>query len=288
MTGFGAAEVLEDGLSVRVEIRSVNHRFLQLRHRIPPELGELEPQLETLLKKRLARGAVTTSLNVTRATTSQNVAFDAELAKRYRTLLGKAAKGLEIEDDLSLSRLVLLPGVIGTKADEKGREREQRASMRASEAAIAHLLETRAIEGKTLERDLRKNAAAIAKLVARIEKRMPQLVKAHQEALARRVSDLLGDPGKLAPADLAREIALIADRHDVSEEITRLKSHLEQLDALLEKGGACGRQLDFLVQELLREANTIGSKCNDAPVAHAVVELKTHIERVREQVQNVE
>jgi uncharacterized protein (TIGR00255 family) len=117
---------------------------------------------------------------------------------------------------------------------------------------------------------------------------MPTVVREHQQSLEKRVAELLDGRFQLQPADLAREVALLADKLDVSEELSRLKSHLAQLDALFERSGPVGRQLDFLVQELLREANTIGSKCNDAAVAHSVVEIKTHIERLREQVQNVE
>jgi uncharacterized protein (TIGR00255 family) len=146
----------------------------------------------------------------------------------------------------------------------------------------------REVEGKSLLADLRKNAKKVASLVATIEKRMPVVVREHHESLRKRVEELLDGRVSVRSEDLARELALIADRMDVGEEITRIKSHVDQWESLLAKGGAVGRQLDFLVQELLREANTIGSKCNDAPVAHAVVELKTLIERLREQVQNVE
>jgi uncharacterized protein (TIGR00255 family) len=154
--------------------------------------------------------------------------------------------------------------------------------------ALEALTQMREREGAATKRDLQKNAAAIARVVARIQKRMPAAVRAHQKALHARVAELLGGSAGLQPTDLAREIALIADRMDVAEELTRLASHLDQLAGLLAKKGPVGRSLDFLVQEFLREANTIGSKCNDARVSHDVVEVKTLIERLREQVQNVE
>ncbi|MFM7298248.1 MAG: YicC family protein, partial [Planctomycetota bacterium] len=156
------------------------------------------------------------------------------------------------------------------------------------DAALDALGEMREREGAALARDLGLRGATIAAIVERIRARMPLVVRTHQENLHKRVAELLGPGTALAPADLAREIALIADRLDVTEELTRLASHLGQLQALCAKRTPVGRQLDFLVQEFLREANTIGSKCNDAEVAHAVVELKTEIERLREQVQNVE
>jgi uncharacterized protein (TIGR00255 family) len=167
-------------------------------------------------------------------------------------------------------------------------EREARLLRQAVDGALEALGEMREREGAALARDLRRSAKSIAALVQRIAKRMPQVVRAHHEALKQRVGELL--EGRAAPADaeLARELALLADRLDVTEELTRLSSHIGQLDVLLERSGAVGRQLDFLVQEFLREANTVGSKCSDAQVAHLVVELKTWIERLREQVQNIE
>ena len=142
-------------------------------------------------------------------------------------------------------------------------------------------------EGTALANDLLKNSKVIKRVHGQITRRMPKVVKAYHANLARRVEELIGR-GSLSEGDLAREVALIADRLDVSEELSRLDAHLEQLAELLEKGGAIGRKLDFLSQEFFREANTIGSKCNDATVSHHVVDLKTHIERMREQVQNVE
>lgn len=288
MTGFGRAEIEEEGLSLCVELRSVNHRFLQLRHRLPSDFGELEPKLEALVKKRVVRGSVSTSVNLARAGAPGAITVDMEVARRYRQLLASTARELSLADDLSIASLVGLPGVVVTRPDERRHRRELAAIAKACESALEQLVATRAAEGKSLERDLRRNATAIRRLVARIEKRMPGVVRAHMQSLEKRVRELTGDASSVQPADLTRELALIADRTDVGEELARLASHLGQLEGVLDKGGAVGRQLDFLVQELHREANTIGSKCNDAEVAHLVVELKTHIERVREQVQNVE
>ena len=287
MTGFGFAEVEAEGVSIRVELRAVNHRFLQVRQRVPVELGELEPKLEALLRKKLSRGSVNLSVNLTRTASPTSVEIDLDVAKRYRKLLAKASNELGLADDVGLARLVELPGVVAHRADEAGRARELKLVTKATETALKGLLEMREAEGARMDKDLRKHAKAIERLRKQIAARMPKLVKAHQEALRERVADLAGGI-ELAETDLAREIALIADKSDVSEEIARLEAHLEALDDALTKGGAIGRQLDFLVQELNREANTIGSKAGDVEVAHAVVDLKTNIERVREQVQNVE
>ncbi len=287
MTGFGSAEVESNGVSVRVELRSVNHRFLQVRQRVPVEFGELEPRLEALLKKRLSRGSVNLTVAVTRTASPNAVELDLTVAKRYRKLLGEAARELALPDDVGLARLIDLPGVIAQRADEAEREREQKLVEKAAKQAIDALIEMREAEGARMDKDLRKHAKAIERLRKQVGARMPKLVAEHQAALRERVAELAGGV-EIAEADLAREVALIADKSDVSEELARLEAHLEALAETLDKGGAIGRQLDFLVQELNREANTIGSKAGDVTVAHAVVDLKTNIERVREQVQNVE
>ena len=288
MTGFGLGEAEADGLAVRAEIRSVNHRFLQVRYRLPPEFADLEPQVDLLIKKSLSRGSVTVSLQVTRRAEPTAVTVDEEVAARYLKLLKKAGKNLGVENDLTLSDLTALPGVVGTRFDERGRRKQSKAILAAAKAALENLLSMRELEGENLHKDLEKHARLSTRLRAQIAKQMPVVVENHLENMRKRAQDLIGEETRIEPGDLVRELAVLAERTDVSEEISRLGSHLEQLDSVLQKGGEVGRKLDFLVQELYREANTIGSKCNDAKIAHAVVELKTHIERIREQVQNIE
>lgn len=288
MTGFGLGEVQADGLTVRVEVRSVNHRFLQARYRLPAEFADLEPQVDQAVKQRLSRGAVTLTAIATRAAAPGTVQVDDAVAARYLELLGKTAATLGVENDLKLSHLVGLPGVVASQAGEAAHEEESQALLGAVGAALDHLVTMRTEEGQALEADIRKHMGAVAELRAVIEGRMPVVVQEHFEASRKRAEDLLGPDSTIDPKDLARELAMLAERSDVAEEISRLDSHANQLDVILSKGGEVGRKLDFLVQELYREANTVGSKAGDAEVAHAVVELKTHIERVREQVQNME
>lgn len=288
MTGFGLGEAEVDSLTVRVEIRSVNHRFLQARFRLPSEFADLEPRVDQAVKKKLSRGAVTLTVITVRGAAPNAVRVDDELAARYLELLGRTARQLGIENDLSLSKLAGLPGVVGTQLDESTREEETKALMQAVNAALENLVAMRKSEGDSMEVDIRKNVSAVSELRAKIETRMPVVVQEHFERMRKRAEGLLEREAQIDPKDLARELALLAERTDVSEEISRLDSHLAQLETILAKGGEVGRKLDFLVQELYREANTIGSKASDAEVAHAVVDLKTHIERVREQVQNIE
>jgi len=287
MTGFGAATVQRDGLTIRVEIRSVNHRHLQAKLRLPPDFLYLESDLEALLKKRLHRGAVAVTVTLARDESKQTVNVNVDTAKRYHSVLKKLGKELRLENGIAISDLVSLPGVIGSKETAAPTEKEAKVIVKTMGDALGELLEMREQEGGSLAVELERAATAIEKTVQRIEKRMPTVVKQHHKNLRRRVSELL-EGTNVPESDLAREIAMIADRLDVTEETTRLHSHLGQLRGLLGKGGAIGRQLDFLAQEFFREANTTGSKCNDAQVAHFVVDLKTHIERLREQVQNVE
>lgn len=289
MTGFGAsAGEAERGTALRVEVRSVNHRHLALKTRLPEAFAVLEPEIEARVRAKCERGAVSVALTAERPVGSESARVDRELARRYRNELAELAAELELDPRISLETLVSLPGVVAVGQDATAPEALHAAVLRLLDEALVRMLAMRAKEGENLGADLRKNARALAQLAARIEKRMPRIVRAHRAALTKRVQALLGDKKPVAGADLAREIALLADKLDVSEELTRLASHLGQLEGLLEKGGRTGRQLDFLVQEIFREVNTIGSKCSDATVAHWVVEAKTHVERLREQVQNVE
>jgi len=288
MTGFGAAVAEKGGLSLRAEVRAVNHRYLQLKLRLPGELANLEPEVERRVRKRVERGALTLSVSASGTATLRAPQVDAAAARAYKLKLERLARELGLEADVDLGLLAGLPGVIAAEVDERGLEREARLLTKAVDGALDALDEMREREGAAMARDLERSAKAIARLVGRIGKRMPLVVRGHHEQLKRRVTELLEGRAGPSDADLARELALIADRMDVSEELTRLASHLDQLEVLRQRPGAVGRQLDFLVQEFLREANTIGSKCNDAQAAHLVVELKTWIERLREQVQNVE
>jgi uncharacterized protein (TIGR00255 family) len=288
MTGFGVAAAAKGGISARVEVRSVNHRYLQVKARLSSDLAHLEPGIEAAVRESLDRGSVSVSASVEREAASRTARVNPEVARRYQKSLASLAKELGLRDGLSLEALIGLPGVLGSGEDDRERRREDELVLQCARKAVDALVKMRATEGKSLLADLRKNAKGIAGLVTTVGKRMPVVVREHHESLKKRVEELLDGRQIVRSEDLAREVALIADRMDVGEELARLSSHLDQWESLLGKGGAIGRQLDFLVQELLREANTIGSKCNDAAVAHAVVELKTLIERLREQVQNVE
>ena len=289
MTGFGAAQAESKHGSYRVEVRTVNHRHLLVKSRLPGEFAHLEGDVERGVRRRLVRGAVTVLVNATRHAGAEAVALDAEVAARYQQQWKRLASSLGLEPTLSPATLLGLPGVVAAReGGAVDQEAEDRQVLKLLDQALEPLVRMRKVEGAALESDLRKHAAACGKIVVRIEKRMPTVVRGHQANLRRRVDELLEGRGRLEPHDLAREVALLADRLDGAEEISRLKSHLDQLETILAKGGAVGRKLDFLMQEIFREVNTTGSKCSDVKVSHWTVEAKTHVERLREQVQNVE
>lgn len=288
MTGFGAAQVVAEGLTVKAEVRSVNHRHLQLKLRLPAEAAHLEPELDGVVRGKLARGSVTVFVHIGREGRAAAARLDEDVAAAYADRLRAMAERLGLEGGVRLESVLSLPGVVAGRDDLEADPRIEKLVRKALEEALSELIGMRENEGAAMADDLKKHAARIAKLRARIDKRMPKVVKEHQASLKKRVEDLLAGGSSLDPKDLAREIALLADRLDVSEEVSRLEAHLGQLDGLLDEGGSIGRKLDFLAQEFFREANTIGSKCSDATVTHMVVDLKTNIERLREQVQNVE
>lgn len=288
MTGFGAASIARQGRTLRAELRAVNHRFLQLKLRVPTEFGFLEAEIEKVVRARVERGALSLSVHAVGSGGARAAHVDFAAAARYRGELERLARENGIEPRLDLAVLVGLPGVLSGEVDELELEREGRDVLALVEQALDALEEMRVREGLAMARDLSRSAEAIGELAERIAERVPVVVAEQHAALKLRVAELLAERPAPSDADLAREIALIADRSDVNEELARLASHIEQLRVLLERPGPVGRQLDFLVQEFLREANTIGSKAGDAQIAHRVVELKTWIERLREQVQNVE
>lgn len=286
MTGFGAARVVADGLTLRCELRSVNHRHLVVRVKGPSELGGLDVEVEKRIKARLERGSVSCNLWLERDTETAGAQINEELLLRYSEQLEKLAETLIAGERVTMDRLLSLPGVIGAPADADYRDQAYGLALDAVAEALTNLEAMRSEEGAAMAADLAKHRADLAVLMEAVDKRMPIVVKEHFDSLKRRVAELTG--AAPADADLARELALLADRHDVSEEVSRLNSHVVQLDRMLASHGPVGRKLDFLIQELLREVNTIGSKCNDAEVAHMVVDMKNVVERLREQVQNVE
>jgi len=294
MTGFGAASGASLGWALRVEIRSVNHRHLQIKTRLPGKWMALENAVEVRLRRHLHRGSVTVTVLAQGDPNAAVGEVRIDVARAYMQQIDELASSLGIDGKPSLDALLALPGVVGTAAGaEEGPHdglgnREETLLKGLVDEAVKRLLEMRDAEGAALDGDLRRNMARLTEFSAKIERRMPTVVRGHQRDLKKRVAALMAPADRLEPGDLAREVALLADRFDVAEELVRLASHLAQIEKVLGTSGAVGRKLEFVVQEVLREVNTIGSKCNDARVTGWVVDMKACVERVREQVQNVE
>jgi uncharacterized protein (TIGR00255 family) len=287
MTGFGAGHGASGGEALDAEIRSVNHKFCEVKARLPRELAALETEAVKQVRERLARGGVDVSIRRTGAAGGLVPKVDLELAAAYARAYEELRARLGLAGGPTVADVAAADGVLKLeeRALDLGAARE--ALRAALSAALDGLVAMRAREGEALARDLEARLSAVEALVARAAALVPRSVEHLRARLAERIEELTrGVP--LDPARLAQEAALLADRTDVTEEVTRLGSHLAQARALLRSGEPAGRKLDFLVQEMHREVNTIGSKSQSAEIAALVVSAKAEVERLREQVQNVE
>jgi uncharacterized protein (TIGR00255 family) len=287
MTGFGAGRAAVEGEELSAEIRSVNHKFCEVKVRLPREIASLENALARSVRDRLARGGIEVSIRRGGPGGVMAPRVDAALAEAYARAFREVQARLGLNEPLRLADIVGADGVIKLEDREIDQETARAAAEQALAAALEALVAMRAKEGEALAADLEARLQTVEAVLARIEVLAPQAVEHHRARLADRVLELTrGIP--LDPARLAQEVALLADRGDIAEEITRLRSHLVQARQLLAGDEPAGRKLDFLVQEMHREVNTIGSKSQHAEISSAVVTLKAEIERMREQVQNVE
>jgi uncharacterized protein (TIGR00255 family) len=287
MTGFGLGEVPLGSGKLGVEIRGVNHRFLDVRVRVPRELGELVGFVEQVARERLTRGRYEVALRIEGAALGVPV-LDRDRARAVYRAFAELRDELAPGSDVPLSLLGTIPDLFVSTADREV-ERVRDATRRAFESAVVALDTMRASEGLALSEDLVRRLERVRQLARDIERRAPDVLEAHRKRLRERADRLrLTAEIDVDTTRLEQEIAMFAERCDISEELTRLESHCAQLTALLGSDEAIGRRLDFLLQEMAREANTVGAKSPDARISHAIVEVKAEIERMREQVQNVE
>jgi uncharacterized protein (TIGR00255 family) len=289
MTGIGEARIQTDRFAVQVEIRSVNNRHLKLTVRAGDALASFEPDFERLVRDRLKRGTVQLTVRVDRPRRAEDYRLNMTALTSYRdqiqTMLGPQAPPAD------LTALLVLPGVVeDTRRDAPDDPHEDWPDLaRAVNEALDRLQESRAVEGRAMAAELLALGRAIAEHLDRIEARGPEVVASYQTRLTDRVRTLVERHGvSIEPSDLVREVALLADRADVSEEQVRLRAHLQQFEALIEGPDSAGRKLEFIVQEMGRETNTIGSKANDVTISREVVEIKAILEKVRELIQNIE
>jgi uncharacterized protein (TIGR00255 family) len=287
MTGFGAGRADRGAEEIDVEVRSVNHKFCEVKVRLPRELAALEMDVTRAVKERLARGGVEVALRRGGGRGALAPRVDVALAEAYAQAFGEIRARLELPGEVSLADILGADGVVTLEERSVDLDTARAVALAGLGQALDALAAMRAREGEALARDLEGRLAQIDAFVGQVEALAPDSIEVYRTRLHERIQEL-SRGFTPDPARLAQEVALFADRVDVAEEITRLRSHLAQMRALLAGAEPAGRKMEFLVQEMHREVNTIGSKSQSAGIANAVVSLKAEIERMREQVQNVE
>jgi uncharacterized protein (TIGR00255 family) len=288
MTGYGWGEAVIEGKIFTVELKAVNHRFSEVVLRLPRTLSPIEERIRKLIQSRVTRGRVDGFLNMKDSDGKTSaVKVDKELAGAYYKAIKELQESLEIEGKIKLKNLVDLPGVLALEDPVENVEQWWPAILRAVESALESLVRMRAEEGEQLASDLLARVVLVSSLNAKIRERSPVVVEEYRERLGVRLSDFMKDSG-LTPERLAAEAALFAERSNITEETVRLESHFKQVRSCIETGDPVGRKLDFLVQEMNREINTIASKANDLEICRWAVEVKSELEKIREQVQNIE
>ena len=287
MTGFGRSRCMEDGREMTIEVKSVNHRFLDISFRFPKSLGYLEETARPILSSFISRGHVDLTISyLNLREDAKEVHVDLALADAYRDAMRTLGGHLNLNDEMMLSEFAALPDLLKIREREDDAEAVARLFEKTLRAALEQLKEMRSREGAALARDVLIKTDALHALKDQIETRSAGMVEAYREKLSARLSELL--QGKIDESRFETEVAIFADRSAIDEELVRLDSHLRQIRELLNMKEPVGRKLDFLVQELNREINTIGSKAGDAAIAGLVVEAKSIIEKIREQIQNLE
>ena len=287
MTGCGNGKVQQDGWEVTVDLKSVNHRFLDISMRLPRNLAFLEQTVRDRISGRIHRGHVDVYISVKRTDSSATeVVCDPDLASLYTAAAARLAEQTGVGNDLTVSRLMSMEGVLTLNEREMDEEAVSTVCAEAADIAAAQLAAMREREGTHLKEDLSVHLDAVAKMRKQILKRAPLMVEEYREKLQTRLNNLLTEA--IDPQRLAQEVAIQADRCAIDEELARLESHIRQMRSYLNADGEIGKKMDFLIQEMNRETNTIGSKASDAEIAQLVVDLKSEIEKLREQIQNVE
>lgn len=288
MTGYGRAEEVLHGRSLSVEIRSVNSRYFEYNSRIPRSVNFLDDTLRKLLSSKISRGKVELGLSLQNLEGGgTEVLPNFPVARGYHTSLTGIARELGIHNDVTASVIGRFSDVFTVTKSEMDEEELQADVLAVAEAALERFTRMRAVEGKKLREDIEQRLEAIRRMVEQVEADSAGRVERYRERLLERLREVLVD-STVDESRILTEAAIFADKTAVEEETVRLRSHLEQYAAILEKGGQAGRKLDFLTQELNREVNTIGSKCQEIEITRVVVDMKSEIEKIREQIQNLE
>lgn len=288
MTGFGRADEIIDGMSITVEIKSVNHKYFEFYAKVPRMYGFLEEKLKSYCNSVISRGKVECFVSIDLLEDSDaQIIVNHALAEGYLKAIREISERFSIDGDINAASISRYPDVITLHKEPEDEDKIWAAVKTVAEKAVEKFVAMRQAEGKKLKADVLSRAELILGYVSFIEERSPQTVKEYNDKLILRMKELLGD-ASVDEARLLNEAAIFADKIAVAEETVRLRSHIDQLHSFLEADEAIGRKLDFLVQEMNREANTIGSKAQDVEIARHVIAIKAEVEKIREQIQNIE
>ena len=288
MTGFGRSEIVKGNRKISVEIKSVNHRYLEAGIKMPKKLNVFESRMRDLLKKYATRGKIDRFINYEDDSESQvNLKFNQNIADEYMAIFNNMSEKYNLKNDMTVGGLARFPEVITMDEVQEDEEELWHFIEEAMKAALEQFVNTRILEGENLKKDLLGKLDHMEELVAFVEKRSPEIMKEYRSKLESKVKELLGDT-TIDESRIATEVIIYADKICVDEETVRLRSHIEHARKCLNEEGGIGRKMDFIAQEMNREANTTLSKANDIEISNAAIDLKTEIEKVREQIQNIE
>lgn len=288
MTGFGRFEVCEGDRKVTVEVKSVNHRYLELGIKLPKKLNFLESDIRNELKKYLERGKVDVFITYENfGPGNECVRYNSVLAKEYFDCYARISEELGIDNDIKTSHIMRSPDVVSLESEEDDEEIIKSLVIQAIDGAAEHLVESRNAEGERLKQDLISKLENMISNMEFITEKSPIIVAEYKEKITTKIHELLED-NQIDEARIAQEVTIFADKVCVDEELVRLDSHIKAMKDALNAGGTIGRRLDFIAQEMNREANTTLSKTTDSEISERAIELKTDIEKVREQIQNIE
>lgn len=288
MTGFGRAQKEIDGYVITVELKSVNHRYFEFSSRVPRQYGFLDEKLKSYINGKVSRGKIECYVTIEALNTdTADVVVNHTLATAYVNALKEIAETYELKDDFGASTISRFPEVLIVRKSDEDEEKLWGYVQEVCSEAIDKFVAMREVEGSKMKDDIYSRGQFILDCVSYIEERSPQTVKEYNDKLIERVHELLGDVS-LDESRILQEVAIYADKVAVAEETVRLRSHIEQLNAFISSDEPVGRKMDFLVQEINRETNTIGSKANDVDIARKVVDIKAEVEKIREQIQNIE
>ena len=288
MTGYGRAQQIIDGRDILVEIRSVNHRYFEFSSRVPRAYGYLDEKLKSFLQGKVNRGKVeiAVTINIIEGKDAL-IKVNKSIAKGYIDALREVNEELQLRDDLSLSNLLRFPDTFNIQKNVDDEEEIWNAVSEVASEALEKFISMREAEGQRLKKDVLTRSGYILENVAKVEKLSPETVENYRNRLYQKLKEVL-ESTDIDTQRILTEAAIFADKIAVDEETVRLRSHVSQLEGLFDSDEAIGRKLDFIVQEMNREVNTIGSKCQDVNITKIVVEMKSEIEKIREQIQNIE